>query len=313
MVFASSTRMYFGTTAGRVFQADLSGGAWTATRIDNAPGGALGLVALIATSPSTGPMRRCRRSTYASAGPVMLGMSGISPVPRGSPAAAPARRPSSTSSTTRFSSTRPIPTNVYVGADLGVWLSTDSGGTWTPLERGLPDAPVLDLQLHAGARLLRAATHGRGVYEYRLDPPVLGGVELYVRDTFLDLGRGDSTDGRLDPSVWPTGPVWHWLSPNIKVDAPTPAGYQTPTDQIDFLQFHETIVDGSQGVETIGLPEVVHNRLYALVHNRGPLPEPAVQVMAAVTNASTVLNPLPPATQPTCKPDRHYRERIGRR
>jgi hypothetical protein len=103
------------------------------------------------------------------------------------------------------------------------------------------------------------------VYEYRLDPPVLGGVELYVRDTFLDLGRGDSTDGRLDPSVWPTGPVWHWLSPNIKVDAPTPAGYQTPTDQIDFLQFQD-IVDGSQGVS-----RVVHNRLYAL-SNRGPSP-----------------------------------------
>src|SRR4029077_19429859 len=48
MVFASPTRMYFGTTAGRVFQADLSGGAWTASRIDNVPAGALGLVALIA-------------------------------------------------------------------------------------------------------------------------------------------------------------------------------------------------------------------------------------------------------------------------
>src|SRR5262249_35438831 len=45
--------------------------------------------------------------------------------------------------------------------------------------------------------------------------------------------------------------------------------------------------------EAIGLPEVVHDRLYALVHNRGPLPEPTVQVMAAVTNASTVLKPLP--------------------
>ena len=294
MVFASSTRMYFGTTAGRVFQADLSGGAWTATRIDNAPGGALGLVALIADiavdwSDAT------LSSIY-----VCLGGSGDARhVWHFTGTSWQSRSGSGATSLLDVEHNAILvdpanPTNVYVGADLGVWLSTDSGGTWTPLERGLPDAPVLDLQLHAGARLLRAATHGRGVYEYRLDPPVLGGVELYVRDTFLDLGRGDSTDGRLDPSVWPTGPVWHWLSPNIKVDAPTPAGYQTPTDQIDFLQFHETIVDSSQGVETIGLPEVVHNRLYALVHNRGPLPEPAVQVMAAVTNASTVLKPLPP-------------------
>ena len=93
--------------------------------------------------------------------------------------------------------------------------------------------------------------------------------------------------------MWPPTQVWYWLSPNIKVDAPTPAGYQTPTNQINFLQFHETIVDGSQGVESIAPPHVVHNRLYALVHNRGPLLETSVQVMAAITNASTTLHPLP--------------------
>jgi hypothetical protein len=32
----------------------------------------------------------------------------------------------------------------------------------------LPDAPVFDLQMHATQRLLRAATHGRGVYELAL-------------------------------------------------------------------------------------------------------------------------------------------------
>lgn len=293
MVFASPTRLYFGTTAGRVFRADLSGGTWTATRIDNTAGGALGLVALI-SDIAVDWSDATLSSIY-----VCLGGSGDARhVWHFTGTAWQSRSGSGATSLLDIEHNAILvdpanPTNVYVGADLGVWLSADSGGTWAPLERGLPDAPVLDLQLHAGARLLRAATHGRGVYEYRLDPPVLGGVELYVRDTFLDLGRGGPTDGRSDPSIWPTAPVWHWLSPNIKVDAPTPGGYQTPTNQIDFLQFHETIVDGSHGVETIALPQVVHNRYYALVHNRGPLPEPTVQVMAAVTNASTVLSPLP--------------------
>jgi hypothetical protein len=60
------------------------------------------------------------------------------------------------------------PNNVYVGADIGVWHSADAGLTWEPLENGLPDAPVFDLQIHPSRRLLRAATYGRGVYELAL-------------------------------------------------------------------------------------------------------------------------------------------------
>jgi len=60
------------------------------------------------------------------------------------------------------------PANVYVGADLGVWHSGNSGATWRPLQNGLPDAPVYDLQIHQTQRLLRAATHGRGLFEIAL-------------------------------------------------------------------------------------------------------------------------------------------------
>jgi hypothetical protein len=162
------------------------------------------------------------------------------------------------------------------------------------MQNGLPDAPVFDLQVHQGMRLLRASLHGRGVYEYRLDPPILGGTQLYIRDTALDTARGEVTDGRNDVGKWPAMQVWHWASPNIKVDVPTPAGYQTPTNQIDFLDFHETIVDGSLGIGTIDPPLVVHNRVYVLAHNRGPLIDPQVRVTVAVTNASSVLSPLPP-------------------
>jgi hypothetical protein len=62
------------------------------------------------------------------------------------------------------------PQNLYVGADIGVWHSPDAGANWAPLQNGLPDAPVFDLQLHPTQRLLRAATYGRGVYELALEP-----------------------------------------------------------------------------------------------------------------------------------------------
>ena len=60
------------------------------------------------------------------------------------------------------------PTNVYAAADIGVWHSADSGMTWETLENGLPESPVYDILIHPTQRLLRAATHGRGVYEFPL-------------------------------------------------------------------------------------------------------------------------------------------------
>ncbi|MEJ7667160.1 MAG: hypothetical protein WKH97_00145 [Casimicrobiaceae bacterium] len=179
-----------------------------------------------------------------------------------------------------------VTNRVYVGADIGAWESADGGNTWTPLSNGLPDAPVFDLQIHPTARLLRAALHGRGLFEWKLDPPLLPDVELYVRDTMLDTGRGVNTDGRNDPSIFPTAPVMHYLGPNIKVDVPTSAGYQTPTTAIDFLTFNEAISDGSNGVATNMPPPTVHNRVYVEVHNRGRVAAANVQVMAAVTNAA---------------------------
>jgi hypothetical protein len=62
------------------------------------------------------------------------------------------------------------PSNVYVGTDVGVWKGTRSGTswTWTPFSQGLPEAAVTDLAIHSASRKLRAATHGRGVWEIAL-------------------------------------------------------------------------------------------------------------------------------------------------
>lgn len=294
MVFANAVRMFVGSTNGRVYRLDLASGVWSVTRIDNVSGGSLPLTGLISDiaidwSDAT------RQSVYICFGGVgdfrhvwyfngtnwqarsgTSGTSNLLDVEHNAIVVDPAN-----------------PSNVYVGADLGVWSSTDSGNSWNILQNGLPDAPVFDLQIHGGARLLRASTHGRGLYEYRLDSSPLTGIELYLRDTALDTARGENTDGRNDPSQWPVTTTAHWRSPNIKVDVPTPAGYQTPNNQIDFFQFHEVITDGSQGVATIDPPLVVHNRVYVLVHNRGPLVAATVRVTAAITNASTVLSPLP--------------------
>src|SRR3989440_1221296 len=58
--------------------------------------------------------------------------------------------------------------NLYAGTDIGVYSSTDGGANWAPYGTGLPRSAVFDLQIQPSNRLLRAATHGRGVWETAL-------------------------------------------------------------------------------------------------------------------------------------------------
>jgi hypothetical protein len=52
---------------------------------------------------------------------------------------------------------------LYIGTDVGVYVSTDAGQSWTILGTGLPRVAVVDLAFASDGKLL-AATHGRGVW-----------------------------------------------------------------------------------------------------------------------------------------------------
>ena len=52
----------------------------------------------------------------------------------------------------------------FVGTDVGVFASTDSGATWARFQTGLPNLVVTDLLLDTSARRLVAATFGRGMF-----------------------------------------------------------------------------------------------------------------------------------------------------
>ncbi len=59
-----------------------------------------------------------------------------------------------------------FPNNVYVGNDLGVFVSADYGDTWSMYQDGLPAAiMVFDLTISPSNRKLRIASHGNGVYQ----------------------------------------------------------------------------------------------------------------------------------------------------
>lgn len=54
---------------------------------------------------------------------------------------------------------------LYAGTDIGVYISTDGGATWSPYGLGLPRVAVFDMAIQNVSRVLRVATHGRGVWE----------------------------------------------------------------------------------------------------------------------------------------------------
>jgi hypothetical protein len=53
---------------------------------------------------------------------------------------------------------------LYLGSDVGAYVSTNRGASWQRFMTGLPTVPVHDLKIHPRDRELIAATHGRSIW-----------------------------------------------------------------------------------------------------------------------------------------------------
>ncbi|MFQ5704366.1 MAG: WD40/YVTN/BNR-like repeat-containing protein [Gemmatimonadales bacterium] len=59
---------------------------------------------------------------------------------------------------------------LFVGTDVGVYMSGNAGRSWQRFMVGLPTVPVHDLKIHPRAHDLIAGTHGRGVWIVNIGP-----------------------------------------------------------------------------------------------------------------------------------------------
>ena len=78
--------------------------------------------------------------------------------------------------------------NIYLGAEIGVYVMPSLGNTWSLYNPGFPNVSVREMEINYGSNTLRAATWGRGMWEYtlkdRIDFPAIMTTEINNPPTF---------------------------------------------------------------------------------------------------------------------------------
>ncbi len=85
---------------------------------------------------------------------------------------------------------------LYVGTEVGVFQTTDRGGTWTRVGSGIPDyVPVDHLRLQSGTNKLFAFTHGRSAFVTTSATPVeLSSFTAKLRENEIELNWRTQTE-----------------------------------------------------------------------------------------------------------------------
>ncbi len=78
------------------------------------------------------------------------------------------------------------PLRLFAGTDIGVYISEDAGVRWSPYGQGLPRVAVFDIAIQNIKRVLRIATHGRGMWEIPLFAPTAAPAFISGRVTTPD-------------------------------------------------------------------------------------------------------------------------------
>jgi photosystem II stability/assembly factor-like uncharacterized protein len=82
------------------------------------------------------------------------------------------------------------PDHLYLGTDIGIFVSTNGVGTWETYDSGLPNVIINELEIHENSNTLISATWGRGVWQSpALDPGGSSTPESSSRPTQWSIER----------------------------------------------------------------------------------------------------------------------------
>jgi photosystem II stability/assembly factor-like uncharacterized protein len=285
---SDSNTIYVGTQNGKVFKVTFSGGSWSATDVTGAPLPA-GQVSDIAVHPTDS------NTVYVTTSNLIFS-EGTGEFTNDHVFRTTDGGSNWTNVSSGLAQTNPVntvvidpdnPTTVFIGCDVGIFRSDDSGGTWYAWDNGLPNCSVQDLKFFAPQRLLRAATHGRSVWERPADAAACPLVDVYMRDNVLDTGLSLPSPSGIEHPFTAGDTIYWYQSADIKIDSPDPTSnaYQTPGTDIDYIQFEELDHNNPRRETWV--------RVFVQVHNRGNQPATNVRVRAFWANAGGGLPSLP--------------------
>lgn len=116
------------------------------------------------------------------------------------------------------------PNLLFVGTDVGAYVSNDKGATWQKFMTGLPNVPVHDLQIHPRESELIAGTHGRAIWIVDIAPLQQSDAQVAAKPAHLYKPRvaqqygqapvgGESTGNMLfqAPSPQYGADIWYHL------------------------------------------------------------------------------------------------------
>ena len=89
------------------------------------------------------------------------------------------------------------PNTYFVATDIGVFLTQNDGANWVELPNNLPNTVILHLDYSPSNQMLRAGTHGRGVYEAFIDftiPVELSSFSAEVEKNSVHLNWTTATE-----------------------------------------------------------------------------------------------------------------------
>ncbi len=78
---------------------------------------------------------------------------------------------------------------LYVGTDIGVYYRDATASDWQDFNSGLPNVVVNELEIQYSTKKLRAATYGRGIWQYDLPIPAVTSIdEKFDLSTSMPIG-----------------------------------------------------------------------------------------------------------------------------